>query len=156
MTALFPFSSGTKSTKSIVSVDIIRNNIIDFNNDNRFDVQPTDKPWGFDTRLTLAGCPTYTSYPIGGSQITTQVINFVLTEPTNFILYYKVSSEDGYDYANVSIDDEHFIVDYSGTDKDWIISKLSFDAGEHNFTMSYQKDSSGDRGADCFSILLLE
>ena len=59
---------------------------------------------------------------------------------------YKVSSEEGYDFLTVSLDDEEKF-SFSG-EIDWQTGRLPIPAGSHAVTFSYSKDGSAAAGSD--------
>jgi hypothetical protein len=67
--------------------------------------------------------------------------------PATLSFYWKVSSESGYDYLNVSLDGgEQDAI--SGT-QDWQLKTVTIPAGNHTIRWNYSKDYSLSRGSDC-------
>ena len=73
-----------------------------------------------------------------------------------FAVDYAVSSEAGYDFLTIYVNDE--LVKYMSGERDWATFAYEFEAaGDYTVTLAYEKDEAGDGGNDvaCFMNLRL-
>ena len=71
-----------------------------------------------------------------------------LTGPGTLSFYWKVSSEETYDYLRFYIDGNEQSGSISG-DVNWQQKQFRISAGNHNVKWAYTKDGSVDNGSDC-------
>lgn len=101
-------------------------------------------PWTLQTEVTNDGVDAARSGLIGDSQSSSFSID--VTGPDAVRFFWKVSSEDDYDFLAVAIDSVE--VDSITGEVDWVDVLLPIPEGEHQITWSYGKDGSADDGAD--------
>ena len=93
---------------------------------------------------TAEGALKSNSASINNSQVTVTIKFAEDLKTSKFRFWYKVSSEKGYDYLKINDETGKTI---SG-EIDWTKKELTVKGGE-TVTLTYIKDSSGDKGSDC-------
>ncbi len=83
---------------------------------------------------------------IDDSQTTSISITRDVSQPSNISFYWKVDSEQGWDYLRFFIDDQE-IANITGN-QDWALFQTEVPIGTHTFKWSYTKDSSVSQGSD--------
>ena len=107
---------------------------------------------GGNADWTLVGENTYEgdycaqSGDISDNQSSLMSVDITVINTDTISFFYKVSSEDTYDYLRFSID-ENEIDKWSG-EKSWTRAAFLVNPGDHTFTWSYTKDASVDGGQD--------
>lgn len=105
------------------------------------------RPWIISTQQPYQGnyCAKSGSIYSNGNTVLSISIDCAANDSISF--YYKVSSEQNYDFLTFSID---------GTKKDewsgnigWSRAAYTVDSGSHTFTWKYSKDYYGSAGSDC-------
>ena len=107
-------------------------------------------PWLVDNTTAHESSYSLRSGKIDDEESTS--ISITLDNPTELYMsfYYKVSTENGWDFFYFSIDGEKKIED-SG-EKDWKLVKFLIPAGTHTYTWTYIKDLIFPEGNDCVWI----
>ncbi len=82
-----------------------------------------------------------------GNESSTNIQIELETQQSVISFYYKVSSEEGYDYFNFYIND-NIISTWSG-EVDWSYVEYPISAGLNTFKWEYAKDQSVQEGSDC-------
>ena len=110
-------------------------------NNNRWEITNADKHSGTYSARSYSnlGNRRTSSLNISWSSIVDDSISF----------WYKVSSEEDYDYFTFSIDGSTFLEASGNTDLTWHRAAFAVPAGTHTFTFAYTKDYSATAGSDC-------
>ena len=109
-------------------------------------------PWIIDSTVANNGTFSARSAAIGHDGLTTltMVVNTAFRDSVSF--YYKVSSENNYDFFRFYIDGIQKVKASGTTDTDWQYKKFTLTAGEHILKWEYSKDYSSSSGEDCVRI----
>lgn len=148
------FYGTTVKTDITVSSKVSNEIYICFSNPNwknqfpdSYTVTDGANPFYANNTFQYNGLNTYRSSSTNGS---TSSIKFNLSNNGNIEFPYRVTSENNYDWLNISIDNVQ-VVHVSGQ-KDWTMYNQELSAGEHTITFSYNKDNSGIVSPDCGAI----
>jgi len=106
---------------------------------------PTDAPWFAQIRETHDGDAAAQSGDIGHSR--QSVLQTTVTGPGMLTFWWKVSSEEGYDYLWFNVDVMSSIRAISG-ETDWQQVTMPIPAGPHMVRWVYSKDSTVSAGQD--------
>jgi len=104
-----------------------------------------DADWFGQTNTAYYDGDAAQSAEIGENQST--YLKTIVTGPVNVSFYWKVSSEENYDYLNFYVDgtkETHI----SGT-VGWIQQTVTLSSGDHVLQWAYEKDESVSAGDDC-------
>ncbi len=104
-----------------------------------------DVPWDYDTSIRYYGSGSAISGMIGNGQ--TSWLQTTITGPTGLSFYWRVSSEQNYDYLTVYLDGV-WSSRISGT-VDWQQQTINIPSGGHTVRWVYSKDVSEIAGSDC-------
>ncbi len=109
-------------------------------------------PWIVDSTAANNGTFSARSAIIDHNGTTTLTIriNTMLRDSVSF--YYKVSSENNYDFFRFYIDGTQKIKESGTTNSEWQYKKYTLTAGEHILKWEYSKDQSQSSGEDCARI----
>ena len=109
-------------------------------------------PWIVDSTAANNGTFSARSAIISHNETTTLTIriNTMLRDSVSF--YYKVSSENNYDFFRFYIDGTQKIKESGTTNSEWQYKKYTLTAGEHILKWEYSKDQSQSSGEDCARI----
>lgn len=109
---------------------------------------PNGNPWEITTSNPYEGSFCMRSKTnLGDSQESRITFNHTSQADDSIIFYYKVSSEENYDFFKFYIDGSSKL-QVSGT-CDWTRAAFAVPAGSHIFSFGYNKDYSRGRGSDC-------
>jgi hypothetical protein len=114
-----------------------------------FEVDGSDAEWSRTAAESHGGTYSLVSGSITHDQ-TSEVWIGVPPGTTSVTFWYKVSSEEGYDYLRIYLGtDEDPVFEASG-EVDWTQEELTFTAGQcSNLRVAYEKDESISDGSDC-------
>lgn len=101
--------------------------------------------WTLDYSESYANGVSYKSPKIRDSQST--YITFKVKGEKNVSWWWKVSSENHYDYLHCYVDGVEKANNYGSSD--WQNVKLELDGGTHEIKIAYIKDGSRSEGLDC-------
>ena len=109
-------------------------------------------PWIIDSTSANNGTFSARSANIdhNGTTTLTMSVNTMIRDSVSF--YYKVSSENNYDFFRFYIDGTQKIKESGTTNTDWQYKKYTLTAGEHILKWEYSKDYSTSSGEDCVRI----
>lgn len=105
-----------------------------------------NSPWVIDYNTVYAGNNSSASGTIGDQQTSVMTLTLDCTQDDVIGFYYKVSSEDTYDFLKFFIDDV-LQEEWSG-EIDWTFAEYDVDMGERTFKWEYYKDYSVSSGDD--------
>ncbi|MCB1229489.1 MAG: M36 family metallopeptidase, partial [Verrucomicrobiae bacterium] len=108
------------------------------------EILSSEKPWFFETTISKDGEDAAQSGDVDDDETSwmeTEVIG-----PDTVVFWWKVSSEAGYDFLNLYVDD--VLIDSISGEVDWTKVALEIPAGHHSIRWEYSKDYSLDGGAD--------
>ncbi|MBR4787428.1 MAG: T9SS type A sorting domain-containing protein [Bacteroidales bacterium] len=110
-------------------------------------------PWVITTKYPYEGTYAAKSGTINNNQSSTLSIRIEVGQPDTLSFYYKVSSEEGYDFLNFYI---------NGTKKDawsgeidWTKAQYIIPAGQHTLKWEYKKDQMMSSGNDMAMLDLI-
>ncbi len=108
--------------------------------------------WIIDSTTSHSGTFSARSANIIDNEITTLSIrvNTMLRDSVSF--YYKVSSENNYDFFRFYINGTQKLKASGTSNSDWQYKKFSLNAGENILKWEYSKDYSSSSGEDCVRI----
>lgn len=109
-------------------------------------------PWIVDSTAANNGTFSARSAIIDHNETTTLTINVNTMLRDSVSFYYKVSSENNYDFFRFYIDGTQKIKESGTTNSDWQYKKYTLTAGEHILKWEYSKDQSQSSGEDCVRI----
>jgi hypothetical protein len=101
--------------------------------------------WYPQTDTWTCGGSAARSGPIGNSQSTS--LQTTVRGPGKLSFYWKVSSEEGYDYLRLYLDATKN--DSITGEVDWTLKTVAIPAGLHTVTWRYSKDGEWSVGSDC-------
>jgi len=104
-------------------------------------------PWVIDTNAHYAGTYSARSGSITDSQTSTMQTVRILSSGGNISFWYKVSTENNYDYLKFYVDGVQQ-AQWSGT-SDWTQATYALAAGTRTLAWTYYKDGSVSSGSDC-------
>ncbi|MBQ8222267.1 MAG: T9SS type A sorting domain-containing protein [Bacteroidales bacterium] len=107
-------------------------------------------PWYVDSNEAYEGNHSLRSGKIGDESNTQLSITLETFSEQVFSFYYKVSSEEGWDYFYFYIDGEQKIA--ATGDTEWLFAEYLIPEGTHTYTWVYQKDFMTEDGNDCVWI----
>ncbi len=105
-----------------------------------------DKPWKINTISKYEGLYGAVSGSINNSQQSEMYIDGQVLTGDTISFYYRVSSENGYDFLKFKLDD--VTVDSWSGITNWAKASYYIPAGNHRFSWVYEKDDSSIGGAD--------
>ena len=142
-------SSATTISKTLL-VYIGEPNIEDFENDFNFSGWTQgSKRWIVDASNyhsnshSIRSAQNLSNY--GGKSETSITLTYTNDDSVTF--YYKVSSEENYDFFRFYIDGTEMIA--ASGNVDWTRAAFPISSGNHTFKFSYEKDWGGSLGSDC-------
>jgi len=106
---------------------------------------PTNAPWFPQIRVTHDGDAAAQSGLVGNSQ--QSVLQTTATGPGSLTFWWKVSSEEGFDFLMFNLDSQSPVQPISG-EVSWQQVTIAVPAGLHTFKWTYQKDASVSDGQD--------
>ena len=112
-----------------------------------------DENWVIDDVLAYDGNYSARSGDISNYQETSLIVNMDVTASGSISYFYKVSSEQGFDFLKFYIDGNQMDV-WSG-EIDWSQQHYPISPGEHSFQWTYMKDANVSGGDDCAWIDLI-
>jgi len=104
-------------------------------------------PWVTVTSNVYEGSYSAKSGTISHNQNSVVMIDYEVAVPGTLSFYYKVSSENNYDYLNFYINNNR--QDRWSGEVGWAQASFNVAAGVHNFKWEYEKDYSVSNGSDC-------
>ncbi len=109
-------------------------------------------PWIIDSTSANSGTFSARSASIShsASSVLSIRMNTMLRDSVSF--YYKVSSENNYDFFRFYIDGTAKLSASGTSNTDWQYKKFTLNAGEHILKWEYSKDYSNSSGEDCARI----
>lgn len=110
----------------------------------------TNGTWSKSNVAAFTGSNSMKSATIGNSQTTSATLNFQVREPGVFSFYHKTSSEEGYDFFRLYIDDKLQGL-WSGQ-RSWEKYLTVLNRGNHVVRFEYTKDGADASGSDCVFI----
>jgi PKD repeat protein len=113
-----------------------------------FDWQFNNNPWelvGADE--AYEGEYASRSSDINDNQTSTMFIDYSVASGGEFSFWYKVSSEENYDFLRFYINDNE-VATWAG-EVDWTQASFDLEAGDYTFKWEYDKDGSVSDGDDC-------
>lgn len=110
----------------------------------------TNGTWNKSNVTAFTGTNSMKSATIGNSQTTSATLNFQVREPGGFSFYHKASSEEGYDFFRLYIDDKLQGL-WSGQ-RSWEKYLTVLNRGNHVVRFEYTKDGADASGSDCVFI----
>lgn len=105
-----------------------------------------DADWILTDNSPYEGTYCSESGSISHGQSSTMNIDLNVINEDSISFYYKVSSEENYDYLHFFMDDNE-LEEWSG-EEGWIRKVFAVDPGAHTFSWSYTKDMSVSNGDD--------
>lgn len=118
----------------------------DWQNDN-------SHPWTITTQNPYEGTYAAKSAAIGNSQASTLSIQVSVSQPDTLSFYFKVSSEENYDFLNFYIDGTK--KDAWSGEIDWTKAQYILPSGQHTLKWEYKKDQFMTTGSDMAMIDLI-
>jgi len=109
-----------------------------------------ETPWYVDNSESYEGNYSLRSGNIGDDQSTEISISIENFNEQNVSFYYKVSSEEYWDYFSFYIDGTQMLQADGKTG--WRYAEFSIPTGTHTYTWAYNKDISSESGSDCVWI----
>ncbi|MDO8896536.1 MAG: T9SS type A sorting domain-containing protein, partial [Bacteroidales bacterium] len=106
-----------------------------------------ENPWFITTTTPYEGAYSARSGAIGHNSFSTMALSYDVAYPDTLSFFYKVSSENNYDYLKFSVNGLP-IAQWSG-EKPWSRAAYLVQAGEQTFRWRYEKDLSVVAGSDC-------
>ncbi len=110
--------------------------------------------WTIDSHEFYNGIHSAKSGDIDDGQTSSLLYTTTLNESGQISFYFKVSSENAYDFLKFYIDGQE-MGSWSG-DLDWANIAYDVEEGSHVFKWSYQKDTSVSEGEDCAWIDMVD
>lgn len=107
-------------------------------------------PWVIDDVISYSGSQSLRSGSIGHDETTDISTTHYSPVDYNISFYYKVSTEDSYDFFKFYIDGE-LKNTWSGN-VEWSLAEYEVEAGTHTYRWEYTKDFSESSGNDCVWI----
>ena len=134
-------------TNKIVDFALLPSDAITFESEIPGDFENSgDAYWYRDNTVAYEGAYSLKSGDISDNQNTTVQFTRTVSSGT-FSFYYKVSSEQNYDFLKFYIDG---VEKGSWSDEiDWTQASFTVSAGSHTFKWEYTKDESQSEGSDC-------
>jgi hypothetical protein len=114
----------------------------------------SEKPWTITNSTYAEGNLAARSGMIGHNSSSTLIIRTYFPEDDTLKFYYKVSSENNYDYFQFNLNDTE-IMRKSG-EVDWEIKKIAVGSGHNKMEWIYKKDNTVSQGADAAWIDLID
>lgn len=105
------------------------------------------RPWYVVNQNSYEGQYCANSGSIGNYESSSLTITSEFNQAAEFSFYYKVSSEDSYDFLYFYVDNE--MKDRWSGEVGWTMASYSIPAGTHTLKWKYEKDSSMEGGSDC-------
>ena len=105
------------------------------------------RPWYVVNQNSYEGQYCANSGSIGNYESSSLTITSEFNQAAEFSFYYKVSSEDSYDFLYFYVDNE--MKDRWSGEVGWTRASYSIPAGTHTLKWKYEKDSSMEGGSDC-------
>jgi Concanavalin A-like lectin/glucanases superfamily len=103
-----------------------------------------DTPWFGETQVSHDGVSAARSGPLDDNQVSR--LKSTITGPAVLSFWWKVSSEEGFDFLRFYVDGNEIAV--TSGEKEWAqVTGISIPSGAHTITWTYEKDeflSSGD------------
>ena len=115
--------------------------------DNELWTNNSNRPWYIDKNTAFEGSHSLRSGKIGDNQSTSISITLESFTNRNISFYYKVSTEEYWDYFIFSIDGATMLQEDG--DIQWQYAEFFVPKGEHTYTWTYTKDFSSEGGYDC-------
>jgi hypothetical protein len=106
-----------------------------------------ENPWFITTTTPYEGAHSARSGAIGHNSFSTMALAYDVAYPDTMSFFYKVSSENNYDYLKFSVNGLQ-LAQWSG-EKPWSRAAYLVQAGEQTFRWRYEKDFSVASGSDC-------
>ncbi len=103
-------------------------------------------PWTVQSSQTFSGTYAAKSGNIGNNASTSLSIPVIVSSAGEIMFYYKVSSENNYDWLRFYIDGQQQ-GQWSG-EAGWALASFPVSSGQHTFTWTYSKDVYGTSGSD--------
>ena len=103
-------------------------------------------PWYRDSTIFYEGNYSMRSGNIGNNQTSQLIITVNVISEDDLSFYYKVSSENNYDFLKFYVDGNS-LGEWSG-EVNWSQFSTPLQVGEHTLTWSYEKDYSASDGSD--------
>ncbi len=103
-------------------------------------------PWTVQGSQKFSGTYAAKSGNIGNNASTSLNIPVIVSSAGEIMFYYKVSSENNYDWLRFYIDGQQQ-GQWSG-EAGWALASFPVSAGSHTFTWTYSKDVYGTSGSD--------
>ena len=100
--------------------------------------------WFFQTEYKKLGEGAAQSGPIVGGEQSS--FSTIVDGPTIVEFWWKVSSENGFDYLSISVNEE--IREKISGETDWILQSVKLPEGSNKLTWKYEKDDSISEGLD--------
>lgn len=104
-------------------------------------------PWTVQSSQTFSGTYAAKSGNIGNNTSTSLSMPVIVSSAGEIMFYYKVSSENNYDWLRFYIDGQQK-GQWSG-EADWALASFPVSSGPHTFTWTYVKDMYTASGSDC-------
>ena len=105
-----------------------------------------DADWHEDSSIKYSGAFSAASGDVNDSQSSWLGRNYTFANDDTIMFYWKVSSEEYYDYLRFYIDDVE-VASISG-EVNWTKASIPVTAGAHTLKWSYEKDESESLGSD--------
>ncbi len=109
-----------------------------------------ETPWYVDNSESYEGDFSLRSGNIGDNQATEISITIENFNEQNISFYYKVSSEEYWDYLSFYIDGNLML--QADGETGWRYAEFSIPTGTHTYTWEYNKDMFSESGSDCVWI----
>ena len=97
-----------------------------------------DANWAATTTTANTGFGSWASGVIGNDQVSSLTYTVTLQADATLSFYYRVSSEDGWDFLELIIDDVE--IDQWSGEIDWTLYAVPLTAGTHTITWEYDTD----------------
>ncbi len=111
-------------------------------------------PWYRDNTTYYEGDYSMRSGSIGNNQTSQLIITVNVISEDDLSFYYKVSSENNYDFLKFYVDGNS-LGEWSG-EVNWSQFSTPLQVGEHTLTWSYEKDYSASDGSDAAWVDYIE
>ena len=114
----------------------------------QYDWQMTENhPWTITNRGAYEGSSCAKSPQLNDNQSAAMWLDYDVACQNEFSFYYKVSSENAYDWLSFYVDDE--LLDRWSGEKDWTKASFILPEGQHQLKWEYAKDAGASSGEDC-------
>lgn len=110
----------------------------------------SSSPWTITTQTPYEGTYAARSGSIGNSSNSSIYVSYTNTADDTLSFYYKVSSEEGYDFLKFFIDNS--VVEKWSGNIGWTKYSVNVPAGTHTYKWQYIKDSYMSSGSDMAMI----